>query len=91
MVLFEKRGREGRAKGATQSEYDLEDPALEGLIEADLLEQLREEVELLQVRGGGQAGSGGQAGRRPEEGGGDGRSAQCGQAFMRARGSSARP
>lgn len=50
MVLFEKRGREGRAKGATQTEYDLDDPALKGLIEADLYEQLMEEVELLQVR-----------------------------------------
>lgn len=35
-----------------RAEYDLDDPALSELIEADLLEQLHEEVELLQVRCG---------------------------------------
>lgn len=40
-----------RGKGAVSSVHDLDDPALADLIEADLLEQLKEEVELLQVTG----------------------------------------
>lgn len=46
----------GRGKGASSSVYGADDPALQELIETDLLEQLQEDVELLQVwrpRGGG--------------------------------------
>eukprot|EP00879_Flechtneria_rotunda_P013063 GHRR01013643.1.p1 GENE.GHRR01013643.1~~GHRR01013643.1.p1 ORF type:complete len:602 (+),score=167.68 GHRR01013643.1:1048-2853(+) len=48
-VLLYTKG--GRGKGATGIQYDLDDPALQDLIEADLYEQLQEEVELLQVLG----------------------------------------
>jgi hypothetical protein len=63
-VLLYTKG--GRGKGASSSAYDLSDPQLQSLIEADLWEQLQEEVELLEVRsagGGGEGGDGGE-GRR---------------------------
>ncbi|GBF94326.1 peptide chain release factor [Raphidocelis subcapitata] len=47
-VLLYKKGLRGKA--ATKEAYDLGDPELEGLIEPDLLEQLREDVELLELR-----------------------------------------
>jgi hypothetical protein len=37
--------------GCCSAQYELSDPALGDVIEADLLEQLMEEVELLQVTG----------------------------------------
>eukprot|EP00198_Chlamydomonas_reinhardtii_P012781 XP_001702118.1 peptide-chain release factor [Chlamydomonas reinhardtii] len=49
VVLYEKRGQAGRAKGASKSEYELSDPELRQLIEPDLWEQLQEDVELLEV------------------------------------------
>ncbi|GIL80976.1 hypothetical protein Vretimale_9288 [Volvox reticuliferus] len=51
VVLYEKRGQAGRSKGATKTEYDLDDPDLKDLVEADLWEQLQEDVELLEVLG----------------------------------------
>lgn len=51
VVLYEKRGLKGRSKGATKAEYDMDDPELPQLIEADLWEQLQEDVELLEVLG----------------------------------------
>ncbi len=51
--MYEKRGAAGRARGAAKAEYDLSDPELPSLMEPDLWEQLQEDVELLQVRGGG--------------------------------------
>ncbi len=41
VVLYEKRGLKGRSKGATKAEYDMDDPELPQLIEADLWEQLQ--------------------------------------------------
>ncbi|PNW87891.1 hypothetical protein CHLRE_01g006150v5 [Chlamydomonas reinhardtii] len=49
VVLYEKRGQAGRAKGASKSEYELSDPELRQLIEPDLWEQLQEDVELLET------------------------------------------
>lgn len=52
VVLYQRKQAGGtRAKSAAMTEYDLEDPELSNLIEADLLDQLREDVELLQVLG----------------------------------------
>ncbi|GFR44773.1 hypothetical protein Agub_g6105 [Astrephomene gubernaculifera] len=52
VILYEKRGQAGRSRGASvKAAYDLDDPELPGLVEGDLWEQLREEVELLEVLG----------------------------------------
>ncbi|WIA15117.1 hypothetical protein OEZ85_001807 [Tetradesmus obliquus] len=48
VLLYAKAGR---GKAAASEQYELGDPALAGIIEADLLEQLMEEVELLQILG----------------------------------------
>lgn len=44
--------KKGRGKGADRTEYDYNDPELPKLIEAELWEQLQEDVELLEVCGG---------------------------------------
>ena len=47
--LFERAARASRAKGGTRSvDYALDDPALAELIEPDLWEQTREEIELVE-------------------------------------------
>ncbi|KAG2490076.1 hypothetical protein HYH03_011541 [Edaphochlamys debaryana] len=51
VVMYEKSGAAGRAKGARRSEYALTDPELPSLMEPDLWEQLQEDVELLEVLG----------------------------------------
>mmetsp|Transcript_23531 Transcript_23531/g.61232 ORF Transcript_23531/g.61232 Transcript_23531/m.61232 type:complete len:647 (-) Transcript_23531:564-2504(-) len=48
VVTYERRGK---GQAAVQKEYELSDPALQSIIEPDLLEQLHEDLELLEVLG----------------------------------------
>lgn len=48
VIMFDRSGK-SRGQGAIGASYEFDDPALETLIEPDLLEQLREDVELLEV------------------------------------------